>query len=279
MPKVICPNGHRLQIKDANMGQIVRCPGCQASFVATPAPDDGGGDFGAASGEGALGGGRGSAFSIRNLTNWLIGKPALFFGVLLVLFGRGCDALGVREVSSTQARLKYATEKWKNDWEDKMRPLEKEKEEEQEKLFELTKPRKDKDKGDDDDLQDKIKAINKRIKRIEEEKEEKKRDKRKDGEEKHEKYWLPLERQAQYARTNHSYYAYWYEWGFIGGTIILMFGLLIIAFTAVGAERWIAYIMITIITFSIYVGGAPWLESMRSSQGPEIPPPIIKGGG
>jgi hypothetical protein len=40
---------------------------------------------------------------------------------------------------------------------------------------------------------------------------------------------------------------------------------LILAFTGQGAERWIAYIMIAIITFSIYVGGAAWIESIYMS--------------
>ena len=38
-----------------------------------------------------------------------------------------------------------------------------------------------------------------------------------------------------------------------------------LAFTGEGAERWVAYIIIAIITFSIYIGGMAWVESVMTS--------------
>jgi hypothetical protein len=80
--------------------------------------------------------------------------------------------------------------------------------------------------------------------------------------------WKPLREASLKAASNHQMAVYWYEWIFIFGTVVLVLGILTLAFTGQGAERWIAYIMIAIITFSIYVGGAAWIESMVSSFGP-----------
>ena len=61
--------------------------------------------------------------------------------------------------------------------------------------------------------------------------------------------------------------SYWHEWLFIIGSVVLALGLLTVAFTGKGPEQWISYIMIAIITFSIYVGGTAWIESTISSFG------------
>ena len=49
---------------------------------------------------------------------------------------------------------------------------------------------------------------------------------------------------------------------FVFGTIVLSFGLLIVSWTAQGAERWICLIMLAIITFSLYVGGIAWVAGL-----------------
>lgn len=70
---------------------------------------------------------------------------------------------------------------------------------------------------------------------------------------------------ARTAQNAHMMWAYWYQIYFILGSFFLMVGLLALAFTAQGAEKWVAYIMIAIITFSIYVGGFAWVESLVTS--------------
>src|SRR5215216_4017840 len=134
MPKVVCPNGHRLQIKDTHIGQVIRCPSCQATFVATPLPGE--------SVEGAVappaytpgtpdagyyetaapyrrpGPSLGLVFSARTF-NLVIGKPLLFLGLVLVLFGRGCDAIGMRSIARTQAQYQDAQHAFTSKWEDR----------------------------------------------------------------------------------------------------------------------------------------------------------------
>ena len=117
MPVAVCPNGHRLQIQDAHAGRTITCPMCQSAFVATPQP--GGGPPGpppVGGGEGAFtdmsggapvgppAGGKRQKMSPAELAtkaNWLLGKPLLFVGLVLVLFGRGCDAISMRSVGRT----------------------------------------------------------------------------------------------------------------------------------------------------------------------------------
>jgi hypothetical protein len=233
MPSTVCPNGHRIQIQDQHIGRTITCPSCQASFVAQPI----GPPPNPAMGEGAfadLGGGampppagdygtrKSSAMNLPAKANWFVGKPLLFIGLVLVLFGRGCDSISMRSVGRTKAQYKLAY----NDFMKKNMELAPDK---QEKMSE-----------------------NKALKQL--------------GED------------ANNALLNHNMSAYWYVWIFVFGTLLLMVGLLIIAFTGQGSERWVAYIIIAIVSFSIYVGGAAWLESVVSSfsgaGGPADHPPI-----
>src|SRR5215204_5274747 len=129
MPVAVCPNGHRLQIQDAHAGRTITCPMCQTSFVATPQP---GGPSGPPTPPGAadggftdMGGGGGAMMGppggvrrqkmspeqMASKVNWLIGKPLLFIGLVLVLFGRGCDAISMRSVGRTTAYYELAKSK------------------------------------------------------------------------------------------------------------------------------------------------------------------------
>jgi hypothetical protein len=70
-------------------------------------------------------------------------------------------------------------------------------------------------------------------------------------------------RHAQLASSKYDSKAYWYEWGFLLGSIVLVLGLLGVGYGGNGAERLVALIMLAIITFSIYVGGAAWMASIK----------------
>jgi hypothetical protein len=137
-----------------------------------------------------------------------VGKPLLFVGLVLVLFGRGCDAISMRSVGRTNALYETA------------------------KLDDEKKRAESKEKSSKDE-------DNKELKQLYE--------------------------TAQRASLEHSKWAYWYVWIFVFGTLLLMIGLLLVAFFGQGPERWVAYIIIAIVSFSIYVGGAAWIESIISS--------------
>jgi hypothetical protein len=222
MPVAVCPNGHRIQIQDAHIGRTITCPSCHASFLAIaqqgvpPGPGGPGEDAFTDMGAGGMpppGGGvmkrKASSGDLAGKANWFIGKPLLFFGLVLVLFGRGCDSISLRSVGRTNAQFQMAMHDF------------------QKKNMELAP-----------DKQEKL-SDNKALKQL--------------GED------------ASNAMLSHNMWAYWYVWVFVFGTLLLMIGLLIIAFTGQGSERWVAYIIIAIVSFSIYVGGAAWLESVVSS--------------
>jgi hypothetical protein len=151
---------------------------------------------------------RPSSFDLQTTANWFVGKPLLFLGLVLVLFGRGCDAIGMRSVGRTKAQFQEAVldEKKKSEGKDKKEPSEQD-------LKRL------KDLGDT----------------------------------------------ADRAMLYHAMWSYWYVWVFVFGTLLLMTGLLLVAFFGQGPERWVAYIIIAIVSFSIYVGGFAWVESVVSS--------------
>jgi hypothetical protein len=81
--------------------------------------------------------------------------------------------------------------------------------------------------------------------------------------------WADLEAAAVNARYSNQMWGPLREAVFIVGTILLSVGLLAVGFMGTGADRWICLIMLAIITFSLYVGGAAWISSiMNTLQGP-----------
>ena len=70
--------------------------------------------------------------------------------------------------------------------------------------------------------------------------------------------WRKLGIAARDAAANNQMNAYWREIFFVFATLILAVGLLAVSWTAQGAERWVCLIMLTILTFSIYIVGMAW---------------------
>lgn len=95
--------------------------------------------------------------------------------------------------------------------------------------------------------------------------------------------WREQFESARDAALQKSTGSYWREWVFVVGTLILSIGLLAVGFTGQGSEKTISLIMIAIITFSIYIGGTAWLDSIFDSVDSsnrnnvrEIQPPDIR---
>ena len=107
MPVISCPNGHRLQVSDRQVGQSIKCPTCQASFVANS--EEQSLEFGesvrgvATSSDGVK---LPESSYISSMINAFVGKPLLFIGLVLVILGRGCDTTGMRSVSRTDAQYR-----------------------------------------------------------------------------------------------------------------------------------------------------------------------------
>lgn len=74
-----------------------------------------------------------------------------------------------------------------------------------------------------------------------------------------------LQEDARSAAYSNTMNAYWFEWLFVLGSVLLVGGLVWVGFAGSGAERIICLIMIAIVTFSIYIGGTAWIGSIANN--------------
>jgi hypothetical protein len=70
---------------------------------------------------------------------------------------------------------------------------------------------------------------------------------------------------ANNANANVMAWGFWLSWPFMIGTLMLTHGLLVLAFTGQPIEQRVCVVMIAIITFSLYVGGFAWFDSIANS--------------
>ncbi|MEM7682999.1 MAG: hypothetical protein AAF288_13685 [Planctomycetota bacterium] len=74
--------------------------------------------------------------------------------------------------------------------------------------------------------------------------------------------WRELRDEAENAKHTAVMRGYWHDVGFVGGTVVLTLGLVVVGFFGRGGERWVCLVMIAIITFSLYIGGMAWTGSL-----------------
>jgi len=229
--EVICPGGHKLQVRPEHAGKEVRCPICKATMVV---PDLWGG-----SSEVPLRPADPPVESPRfvqapmskgssSMTNSggalkVVAYLAMAIGVVMVVSARGCDSLFNRNQASVSAKLMSEKEQFKRETEDKVDDA---------KDADKDKVRKDRDEA-----------------RVKLEK----------------GAWKALERNVEDAHLAEAKWGWWFELGFVVGSIVLVLGLLGMGVLGQGAERMISLIMVAIITFSIYVGGVAWLASIKNA--------------
>ncbi|QDU98437.1 DUF4339 domain-containing protein [Lignipirellula cremea] len=170
----------------------------------------------------------------------LAGRVLLFCGLLLVLWAKGCDSLGRRYVARVQAR-----------------PVLEENEFERTYAVRLSALRSDRDIYLETDAGERDPKV---LTRIEDDIEKLTEKKQEEEEQLERGEWGRLKAIAADAANNNAVSAYYREMAFLFGSMVLVCGLLGVAFTSDGAERWISYIMLAIITFSLYIGGAAFLH-------------------
>jgi hypothetical protein len=239
-----CPKGHRLQVTEGHFGQRVSCPTCGEAFVvpdpgkaasSTPLPQPAGK----------------TGFDYRrwkpspevvsglSQASLWAGRPLVAAGLVLVLLARGCDAVGQRGVRRAEMKVQAARDELADDYQTTRLRLE-------EKIAEIqeNKDAKAADEAALADLKTRLADLAAR--------EEKDRKKCERGP------WRTLEVNARTAKTNQEINGYWREIFFVFASILLASGLLLVSWTAQGAERWVALVMLTILTISLYIGGAAW---------------------
>lgn len=262
---VNCQCGHQFRVRDEYAGKKAQCPNCgepvvipQASaqpaslgespgefpelqaastFPSARGPRSNGGRWFAGLDSGLFGLGR------------LSGLALLLIGLVFVLLARGCDSLANRSTFAKSARYRLELSEFNDEWEDKRSELE-------EKIEKLQKERAEiVDVTESEEIQKRLRDAQEELSEHNEDHQQARRNKER-GE------WKSLKRASENAMNNNILGQFWRELLFVVGTVILSVGLLTVGFTGEPHERKICLIMITIITFSIYVGGIAWFETL-----------------
>ena len=246
--EITCPQGHRLQVTEAHIGQSVNCPTCNESFTVPdlggrgqpvmPAPPD------------TKTGMDPKRWTVPDaaskLSRWSLvsGRPMVAVGLVLVLLARGCDGIGKRGLERADMKVKAAKEEFDDGWQTTRLDLER-----QVAVIEESKEPKAEEQKKLADLKSQLSDLDTR--------QAKARKAKESGD------WRAMELNARTAKANYQINGYWREMFFVFASIVLSVGLLTVSWTAQGAERWVSLIMLAIITFSIYVGGTAWFPVGR----------------
>jgi len=170
----------------------------------------------------------------------IAGWPVLLIGFLLVVWSRGCDSLNDRYSKKVAAEAISASRTFEQSHlrsrqlivnaQKKIREMEEIAPAAQRDLNRLT-----------DELNDLDEKYNREKAALEA------------GE------WAKLKSIADNANAMSAVWAYYHELFFVFGALVLSVGLIAVGAAGDGAERWVCLVMLAIITFSIFVGGAAWL--------------------
>jgi hypothetical protein len=298
MLEAVCPNGHRLQIPPEHAGMKLRCPACNAIFQLAGVPQNPGASglglqnagaapapqpaaqpaapAGAATqpyvpaaqhpapepaparwagsdppppppapapSPGAAAAAATAAPPPQRLLpmrpvdlggaarTW--GQIALMVGLVLVLSARGCDGLALRNSARVQANFELAKSRLKDQRAEEKAAFQKQIDDPKEQPAVQETARK------------KIAEINADFDKQEAE--------------------LLTGRMmiaARDAENENRTWAYWREMAFVAGSILLSLGLIALIMYGLNAERYLAFGMLAIILFSLYIGGAAWFGSI-----------------
>jgi hypothetical protein len=160
----------------------------------------------------------------------------LLVGLVLVLTARGCDGLALRNIAGLKAKLELAQNALKDEEYADSHSLE-----QQVADTGLTQAKRDAAAKDLEKVRDKYAKV---------------REERSAGE------WHNLTTAARDAMANSQYWGYWREVVFVVGTILLAVGLIALMLFGLNVERYLAFGMLAIIVFSVYIGGTAWLSSV-----------------
>ena len=263
--EVLCPNGHKLRVEAVHLGKKAKCSKCNVVFVVPQAPPDEAalqaaehelelsepveerapmpgpstfpGPVSPSQSSRSSRSGSGAGLLGINMT---VAQAMLLVGLVVVLVSRGCDSLGRRAVARAQVAAKMARNRFEDQWQERATKDGLQIEELQNK--------KDPTAEDTKLLASLRSALDKS--RAENEKQRTKLERSE---------WRDLDIAARDADANNTMMGYWREVLFVLGTVVLTIGLVAVGAQGDTAQRWICLLMLAIITFSIYVGGAAWL--------------------
>ena len=179
---------------------------------------------------------------------------------------RGCDSLANRSAASYTAKYELAQNEFSQEWEDKRADLQNRIDNLQQNIDDLNKKMLEADTPSArDGFRQDIDNYRKQMADERENLDQLQQDEQKARREKEHSEWRTLRSNAKNAMANNTMGRFWRELLFVFGTVVLSIGLLTVGFTGERHERLICLIMITIITFSIYIGGIAWMDSLISA--------------
>lgn len=203
--------------------------------------------------------------------NRTAGILLMFCGLCLVVISRGCDSTGNRSVARAAAQYQLVQNRFEDTWDRKMLPVESALAEARQNVEETEKElREERDKADPNQatiekLQTRVEDYEDDIETRTEELDKLKREQTKEFARAAREDWRNYEVALRDASSGQRMQGWWLAWLFLGGTLTLILGLLTLAATGEGHEKLISLLMIGIITFSLYVGGAAWIDTVFSS--------------
>lgn len=166
----------------------------------------------------------------------LVSHAVLIIGLLLALSARGCEGIAAKNVVRLQGQVDLDQRLFDEEREAAM--LDVQRRLDDPKISNTLRTQLQKE------LEDKQTDFDKRRKELQ------------SGE------WRTTANAAARATAENRAGSYWREILFVGGTILLAFGLGATALTGQGAERWVCFGLLAIIVFSLYVGGMAWSTSL-----------------
>ena len=163
-----------------------------------------------------------------------LGQPLLLVSLLLILLARGCDRLGERHVARALAQAKLAESDFQDEWDRQKLSIEQELTDLQTKADPTTE-----DRSRRDLLTEQLQSLNERkqaeLKQL------------RAGE------LRELSTAARDAEATQALGSFWREGIFWLGASLFSLALLIVGFSGTGPERWMAWVMLAIIVFSLFV--------------------------
>jgi hypothetical protein len=168
-----------------------------------------------------------------------ISRVVFAIGLLMALLSRGCDTISDRNVARREALSESARKEFKNEW-DRQR-LENSREQ---KRLQASPSRSNADNKRLQDLSAAASKLETDRKRQEQALEVGK--------------WLTNDQAAVKASADDRIWGYWRQATLLLATILLTLSLLGVAYSSDGPERWISFVLLAVIFYSLYASDSVW---------------------
>ena len=178
-----------------------------------------------------------SSGGLDNLTR-TISRLVFAVSLLMALLSRGCDTLSDRNVARHEALSESARKEFKNQWDGREAEIR----DEQERIEAITT----RTNADNMRLQELgVTASNLDVSR-------------KRAEQALKSVWLANDQAAVKAFADDRIWGYWRLATLLLATILLTLSVLGVAYTSDGPERWISFVLLVVIVYSLYASDSVW---------------------